>query len=32
LSLGRFWQFWADSAAMVVADNMPSFEKKRKML
>jgi hypothetical protein len=28
LFLGRFWQFWADLAAMAVADNMPSFERK----
>jgi hypothetical protein len=29
LSLGRFWQFWLDSAAMAVANNMPSFKRKK---
>jgi hypothetical protein len=28
--LGSFGQFWIDSAAMVVADNMPTFERKNK--
>jgi succinate-acetate transporter protein len=27
---GSFGQFWADSVAMVVADSMPSFERKEK--
>jgi hypothetical protein len=27
---GSFGQFWADSAAMAVADSMPSFERKER--
>jgi hypothetical protein len=27
-SFGKIWQFWANSAAVTMADNMPSFEKK----
>jgi hypothetical protein len=26
---GNFGQFWADLAAMALADNMPSFERKK---
>jgi hypothetical protein len=27
---GNFGQFWANSAAMTMLDNIPSFEKKKK--
>jgi hypothetical protein len=27
---GNVWQFWANSATMVMANNMPSFERKKR--